>query len=88
MFDFERFKRRVGSQFQLVLEEMRNKSNNVGKSIRKIVQVGNASAITLPVDFFEKSDLERGDKVEIIFSNNILKIQPLEDEKIEKGIEG
>jgi len=59
------------------------KSNLTRKSIRKIVQVGNSSGITLPVDYFESIELERGDKVETFYDyeGNIL-IKPISDKEI------
>lgn len=57
-----------------------------GKDIRKVVQVGNASAVTLPADYFENAGIERGDKVEIIFLGSIAKIKPISETEIEEEI--
>ncbi|KXB08423.1 hypothetical protein AKJ56_01330 [candidate division MSBL1 archaeon SCGC-AAA382N08] len=54
-----------------------------GKAIRKIIQVGKSSGVVLPKDFLATQELERGDSVEVIYKDNVLKLKPIEEKELE-----
>lgn len=58
----------------------------LGKTIRKIVKVGNSIGITLPREYLEAHNLKLGESMEICF-NKILRVEPLNLEKIKQAVE-
>lgn len=59
----------------------------MGKSIRKIVQIGECSGVILPKEYLERNDIERGDEIELVF-NGIVKIKPIDEDKIRQELGG
>lgn len=55
-----------------------DKTKKVRLSIRKIIKVGNSLAITLPDEFVEDHNLQKGQTVIITF-DDYLKLDPLSD---------
>ncbi|KXA93912.1 hypothetical protein AKJ66_00445 [candidate division MSBL1 archaeon SCGC-AAA259E22] len=52
------------------------------KTVRKVLQIGECTGITLPVTYLRKTGLERGDHVEFLSDDNkgiILPIHSKED---------
>lgn len=58
---------------------------HLGKSIRKIVQVGESSGVIIPKEFLEARGLKRGDRVELLF-NDVIRIKPVRAEEIEREL--
>lgn len=62
-----------------------SKAKHYGKSVRKVVKVGECSGVTLPKEYLDNHNLKVGDHVEVVF-NNILKLAPLHDKDIKKEL--
>lgn len=58
----------------------------LGKSIRKLVQIGNAVGITLPAEYLKAHNLELGQSMEVYF-NDVIRVEPLNLEKIRKVLD-
>lgn len=43
-----------------------------GRAVRKIIQVGECSGITIPKEYLDANDLKRGDRVELVYSETLL----------------
>lgn len=57
------------------------------KSIRKIVQIGDASAVTIPPEYLRKQDLERGDEVNLFFSESgVVLIKPILESDVREEV--
>jgi len=59
----------------------------LGKTIRKIVKVGNSIGITLPREYLEAHNLKLGESMEICFNKKILRVEPLNLQKIKQAVE-
>jgi len=58
----------------------------LGKTIRKVVKIGNSIGVTLPRKFLDAHGLQLGDDLELCF-NDIIRIEPLNLEKVRKAVE-
>jgi len=58
----------------------------LGKTVRKIVKVGNSFGVTLPRKFLNAHGLKLGDDLELFF-NDVVMIQPLDLEKVKKVLD-
>jgi antitoxin component of MazEF toxin-antitoxin module len=63
-----------------------SKHQILGKSVRKLVKVGNSIGITLPTEYLKAHNLKVGESMEICF-NEILRVEPLNLERIKKAVE-
>jgi len=63
-----------------------SKHQILGKSVRKLVQIGNAVGITLPAEYLKNHNLELGQSMEVCF-NDVVMIEPLDLEKVRKVVE-
>lgn len=52
------------------------------KDIRKLIKDGSSTVVTIPPEFLENNNLERGDQIELIY-NGVLVVKPLDPEAIE-----
>ncbi len=55
------------------------------KIVRKIVQIGKCSGITLPKEYLEDNNLKRGDRVELIYNGNLL-VKSIRVDEIEREL--
>lgn len=55
--------------------------------MRTVLQIGESTGITLPAEYLDSNSIERGDKVEVIFSDETAKVRPLSAEKIAEEVE-
>jgi len=60
--------------------------NCFGKAIKKIIQVGQSLAITIPKEYLKAHKLKQGDRMEVIF-NRIIQIEPLNVDEIKSKLE-
>ena len=58
----------------------------MGKTLRKVLKVGNSIGVTLPKQFLTAHGLKLGDNLELLF-NDVVMIQPLDLEKVRKAVE-
>ncbi len=58
-----------------------------GKDLRRVLQIGESTGITLPAEYLKLNNIERGDKVEVVFSGEVVKVQPFNEEEIRKRVE-
>jgi antitoxin component of MazEF toxin-antitoxin module len=63
-----------------------SKHQILGKSVRKLIKVGNSIGITLPTEYLRAHNLELGGSMEICF-DQILYVEPLNMEKIQQVVE-
>jgi antitoxin component of MazEF toxin-antitoxin module len=63
-----------------------SKHQILGKSVRKLVKVGNSIGITLPAEYLRAHNLELGGSMEICF-DRILHAEPLDLMKIQRALE-
>lgn len=57
-----------------------------GKDMRKVLQVGESTGITLPREYLDESGIKRGDSVEVVFFGSVLKIKPISSDKLQREI--
>lgn len=48
------------------------------ESVRKVLQIGECTGITLPIDYLRESGLSQGDFVSVKFNEETAKVKPLE----------
>jgi len=63
-----------------------SKHQILGKSVRKLIQIGNSIGVTLPTEYLKAHALKVGSSMEICF-NEILRVEPLDLERIKKAVE-
>jgi antitoxin component of MazEF toxin-antitoxin module len=56
---------------------------SVGKTVKKLLKIGESAAITLPPDYLKKFNLEPGEDYVEIFYNDLLIVKPLPKGKLE-----
>jgi antitoxin component of MazEF toxin-antitoxin module len=61
------------------------KHEALGKTVRRILQVGNSSGVTLPDEYLRAHGLKRGDLVEVTFNRKVL-IEPLNLEELRRKV--
>lgn len=55
------------------------------KRIRKIVRIGDSSAVTIPKEYLRSQNLDRGDEVSVIFDDTgLILIKPISEPDILK----
>ena len=60
---------------------MKNKKHSIGKTERKVINIGDSFGITLPKSFVETHGLKKGDKV-LVYYNSLLLLEPQKGEHI------
>jgi len=56
---------------------------SIGKTVKKLLKIGESAAITLPPDYLKKFNLEPGEDYVEIFYNDLLIIKPLPKRKLQ-----
>jgi antitoxin component of MazEF toxin-antitoxin module len=65
---------------------MKMEKKRVGKTVRSVIHLGDALAITLPNAYVRENNIKPGDKVEVLF-NHVIVARPLREEKLKEVLE-
>lgn len=47
------------------------------KSVRKVLQIGECTGITLPSEYLKQAGIDRGDFVQVTFGENSAEVEPI-----------